>query len=66
MPLEDWQHHVRRTRAGETHLAWCNQRLWLHDWAFTSIDHLAHERQQGGRLMPCPACLAAIDAVLKS
>ena len=64
--MEEWEHHVRRTRVGEEGDVWCGARRNRNRWDFQSIDHVAHTRQNGGRLLPCPACLAAIVEMLSS
>jgi hypothetical protein len=58
--MKDWQHHVRRTRVGETNTAWCGQQVFGFDWCFMSVDHALHSIQLGDRMVPCPACAKAM------
>lgn len=64
--LEDWEHHVRRTRVGEEKEVWCGAPFDAFRWDFVNIDHIANHRLTQGRLLPCPECLQAIVAALRS
>jgi hypothetical protein len=63
--LEEWEAHVRKPQHGITDV-WCGAQRDLLRWDFRSIDHVAAHRLQGGRLLPCPACLKAIVEALQS
>ncbi len=60
-PLHDWEKHVQR----RDHLAWCGERLETFEWYFTNAEH-AILSTGSTRLQPCPACLAAMIAVLEA
>jgi hypothetical protein len=62
--MPEYVHHVRRTRGGEEGQVWCGATRSSLRWDFESIDHVAHHRQSGGRMLPCDACLKAICAML--
>lgn len=63
-PLLEHEHHVRLTRVTDAGRSWCGVRHL--GWCFIDVDHVAIHRLNGGRLLPCPACLQAIVDALVS
>lgn len=56
MLLEEWEKHI-----GERNkLALCGEQIGPLEWAFVDSEHAILAAQNGGRLQPCPACLAAL------
>lgn len=47
---------------------WCGKEGLMHEWAFTSAQHLALyvETSVGGSIEPCQACIKEIVAILNS
>lgn len=57
---------IQQTLAGRTHQYWCGRPAEIYEWAFTSIDHAAQSQIKQDRLMPCPECIDAAVAALRS
>lgn len=62
--MEEWEHHVRHTRADLKGRAWCGEQAV--GWCFEDVDHVAVHRLNRGRMLPCPGCLKAILEALQS
>lgn len=57
--------HIRHTHEELKGTAWCGRELFHHDWAFVDIDHAAYNARNGGRLLACKKCVAAIVKTLQ-
>jgi len=56
--LEEWQHHIK----GEEGLSLCGEKIGL-DFALVDFQHAVGCITTGSRLLPCPACWAAVLAI---
>lgn len=63
-PLREYELHIKDNYPGNAGKAWCGTQIHRHDVVFDDIDHAAMSGRQGGRHLPCPACLAAVVAAL--
>lgn len=60
----DWIKCVRHTHEDLKTQSWCGRRLEVFEFAFMDADHAAENGRQGGRLVACGECAAAITAAL--
>lgn len=38
----------------------CGRNFWSFEWTFQDVEHALQNEEQGGRLVTCPECAAAI------
>jgi hypothetical protein len=51
--MNDWERHIRK----DGNAAYCGASIFM-EWHFMDLDHATRTVEQGGRLAPCPKCLA--------
>jgi hypothetical protein len=60
----EWVRCVAHDHVDLKDTSWCGRSI-AHEWAFVDPSHAAENGRQGGRLVACPACVAAIIAALQ-
>ncbi|MBA1366799.1 hypothetical protein [Burkholderia gladioli] len=61
----DYVHCIGRTHVDFYGQSWCGRNI-RSEFHFLDLDHAVENNRQGGRLVPCPACVAAATAYLAS
>ena len=55
----DWRPVPEGGKPDNREMSWCGESVYG-VWVFQSAEHAAAERERGGRLLVCPACINAM------
>lgn len=64
MKRPEWVHCVSHDHADLRDISWCGRNVSA-EFRFIGVDHAAENGRQGGRLVACRECVAAIIEALQ-